>query len=203
MSEVALYECKKNCVFPVVIDEHGTITDKYFRIAEEAITKSDFQLQVPAGEIVCHHFKPADDQAREDREDQITNPDKYIETESDMGLIAEFMVDRGFYQDDVQENKEGKWVVKKIAKKVAIDSIRETIGDDVYKELVLGKDGASKVKDRMVAITEMLKLGDDAKSQRKALLKILADKKVTKGFFRGSPPEKLAEFIYEQGLYEG
>jgi len=205
MSEVATYECKKQCHIPVVINEDGHISNKMFQPQNQdgTIHKSQVEYHVPTGELVPHHFRPINDIAKGDREDQITNPEKYIETAYDMGCIAEFMVDAGFYDDEVVYNEQrGQYVTRKSAKKIAQESIKDTIGDQVYRALISGEANAKELKSREDAITELCKLGKDDKETRKALLKMLKDADITKGFFRGAPVEKLAGFVVDKGLYE-
>lgn len=203
MSEQSSYTCKTKCVFPIEINQYGETADFLFIPKAEGIDERYFTLNAKAGTLVPHHFAPANDQAEEDRDDQITNPENYIETDMDLGMIAELMVDAGIYEDDGRiDRKSGKWVVIRPAKSVAFHAIRETIGEAAYKALVLGKETASQAKSKDAAIQELLSVSKDVKEQRKSILKVIADAKITKGFFRGAPPEKLAEFAYDKGLCE-
>ena len=205
MREAALYECRQKCHIPVVIDTHGTIVNKLFipQDADGGQPESNFKYQVPAGELVPHHFKPINDVAKEDREDQISEPEKYIHTKYDMGCIAELMVDRGFYDDETfYDEKRGQYVIRKPAKRVAQDSIKETIGESAYVALLEGKEYAEEFKSKESAVESMCKLGKDDKETRKALLDILSKAGVTKGFFRGAPVKKLAGFVFDKGLYK-
>lgn len=200
MSEVAEYICKRKCHIPIVMTNkesgHPQVVQKMFEIDEP--------YNVGQGELVPHHFRPANKVAQSDREEQITEPERFIETSYDMGMIAEFMVDAGFYEDDMHYvESTGKTIVRKSAKKIAEESIKETLGDNVYRALLNGEQHAKEFKKRDEAIEEMCALGKDDKETRKALLAILKEGNVTKGFFRGAPVQKLAGFIYDKGLYKG
>lgn len=209
MSETALYECMRKTFTPVVIHTEGpykdSVNNKMFipQDAEGQIPEHLYMYQVPQGELVPHHFKPVDETAKADREDQITNPEKYIETRADMGVIAEFMVDRKFYEHEQFYDKDrGTYVIRKCAKQVALESIKETIGDATYRALLDGEKNATEYKTRQDAIDAMCQLGEDDKATRKALLAIIKEANITKGFFRGAPPKTLAGFVYDQGLYK-
>jgi hypothetical protein len=201
MSEsTALYECKRKCHVPVVVDEHGTLSNKFFEPNNPAdpLPVNIYQYQVPAGEVVSHHFKPMDDQAKEDREDQISNPAKYITSDYSAGMIAELMVDAGFFEDETfYHDKRGEYVKRKTAKRVAMESIRETIGDSAYRALLNGEVFEEEHSKKEAAIKEL------AKQDKKALLKMLRDADIKKGYFPGQSVDKLAAFIYDKGLCEG
>ncbi len=204
----AQYECMVKCHIPITMqtsDGRVVVHNKLFipQDAENQIPHDLCRYNVGEGELVPHHFKPLNDVAREDREEQISHPEKFIHTEYDMGVIAELMVDAGFYDDETfYDDRRGQYVVRKSAKRVAQESIKETIGENAYMALLKGEDVAEEFAGREDAIKEMCKLGKDDKETRQALLAILKEANVTKGFFRGEPVEKLAGFIYDKGLYK-
>lgn len=202
MSETALYEARRKCNVHVVIekDGHPYPTTKYFEpnTPHEPKPPHIYQYQVPAGEVVSHHFTPVDDQAKEDREDQISHPEKYIRSEYDAGMIAELMVDAGFFEDErFYDDKRGQFVVRKSAKRVAMESIKDTIGESTYMALLKGETVAEEHNKKEAAIKEL------CEQDKKALLKMLRDADITKGYFPGQPIEKIAAFVYDKGLYEG
>lgn len=201
MAETALYEAKRKCHVHVVIekDGHPHKTTKFFEpnMPHENLPAHLYSYQVPAGEVVSHHFAPVDDQAKEDREDQISNPEKYIRSEYEAGMIAELMVDAGFFDDErFYDEKRGEYVVRKSAKRVAMESIRETLGDSTYMALLSGETIAEEHAKKEEAIKKLTEEG------RKPLLKRLRDAEIKKGYFPGMPVEKLAAFVYDKGLYE-
>lgn len=213
MGETALYECMTKCHVPVATEFVGPtgvsqviVVNKLFipQNPDGGVDENLCKYQVPQGELVPHHFRAINDVAKNDREDQISNPEKYISTEYDIGCIAELMVDRGFYDDEMfYDERRGQYVTRKSAKRVAMESIRDTIGEHVYRALLNGESNAVEYKNKETAVAELCKLGSDDTETRKVLIKMLTDANITKGYFRGSPVKKIAEFVYENGLYEG
>jgi len=189
--KTSLYACVTSCTFDIA-NEHGEIYQKKFYPisamedpANAAMTmggleQSRTMLIVPKGEIVCKHFIPYDESAEDDREDQMENPGKYIESERDVTLIAELLVKDGQFKklDDAREG------IKSLDQ-VDVDSIVEA-GADVAREL---------------AIKELMERADDDKARRKLFNKILKDNEI-KGVFPGADPAALAGRVYDEGLYD-
>lgn len=198
----SLYACvaQRGCTFDIVNEDGESYQKKFYPISElEAdrstqsqkagmqqggLDESRCMLSVPKGEIVCKHFIPYDDSAEDDREDQMTNPGNYIETERDLILIAELLVkDQQFRTLDA-----AKEAIKDMDN-VDADSIVES-GKDVAKELA--------VRELMSRVEGEGKEAD--KERRKLFMKILKDGDVN--MFRGADPELMAGRIYDEELYK-
>jgi hypothetical protein len=173
--ETAKYECILDCTYPVFHEESNEMIDMNFSRGNGDDKEPD-TLVVPAGELVCKHFDPVDEQAEKDRDDQMEHPEKYAKTLRDLVLLSEIMVKEGFFA-----NKEDA--------KAAIEDLLE---EDLHGEN----------KERDDAIKNLLSQGDDKKAQRKVLNAILREGGVT-GVFPGSDPKKLAELVYDNDLYKG
>lgn len=205
MSELAEYECTKKCFVTVGIDADGNPINKMFQpqTTEGDVPVEDVMLAADPEDIVCHHFKPINDIAKSAREDQVSNPENFIRQNADLGTIAEFMVDAGFYEDEMfYDDKRGEYKIRKPAKRIAMESIRDTIGEHTYRALLNGEQDAKEHSKREDAIKVLSALGSSDKETRGELIKMLTDAGITKGYFRGAPVDKLAGFVYDKGLYK-
>jgi len=135
---------------------------------------------VPKGELVCHHFIPDNDVAEDDRDDQIENPQKYIETERDLVLIAEIMAHAGGFS----------------SKRAAVAAIESVLPAE-FRENVKAA-GVDMEHERL--IESILGEGDE-KAQRKRVL-LLLKKHEIRGYFPAWKPRKLAEIAIENDLHE-
>lgn len=173
---MAEYECVVygGCVIHVPHPNGNGTVEKLFRINDGECPDDECKIQVPRGTIVCQHFEPLNDEAWEDRDAQIKDPSKFIKTEEDLMQMAEIMVKKGFFR----------------TKQEAKAAISEDCG-----EVTVSEDG-----ERELLIKKLAKLGADDKETRKLLVDMLKDSDVT--YFRGANPEKLAELVVDNGLYE-
>lgn len=207
MSEQAKYQAKRRVHIEVeMMDERGNAfkTCRLFYPPTEAIPQCGMvsDLIAKPGTVVSRHFKPMNDVAIEDRANQLAEPEKYVKTMADAGMLAEMLVEQGWFSDDVRTRRDGLAIVKRTAKMLAMDSLKEHLGDAVWARLEKG-DEADVAKDKVKAIEELSKLGNDDKETRKALVKMLRDNGITKGYFPGGPVDKLAEFVFDNGLFKG
>lgn len=176
-STMAEYECVvyEGCVIHVPHPNGNGTVEKLFRINDGERADDECKIQVPRGTIVCQHFEPLNDEAWEDRDAQIKDPSKFIKTEEDLMQMAEIMVKKGFFR----------------TKQEAKDAIQE---DCDYI-------ATSEDTERELLIKKLANLGKDDKETRKLLVeKYLDGSDVT--YFRGANPEKLAELVVDNGLYE-
>lgn len=205
--QFAEYVCVNKCTWPVVQSD-GVVVDKLF-VAEAELEKADgwkeggvsrdrVSLRVPQGEIVGKHFVPANDVAEDDREDQLSNPAKYIETDRDIALLAELMVKKGWFKPvmGTSKDEQGRLSIEKTAKQVAVDAIKAE--NDIKDEDVLP---ATDDLERSKAIKDLMSRADDDKERRKVFGAMLTEADVK--FFRGADPEALAAMVYDEGLYDG
>lgn len=203
-NEVAIYACIQPCTIYIGDDLQGNAIHKLYRTAGEVelsekqlkeggIGNSDCYIEVEKGTIMPHHFAPENDVAEDDREDQITNPAKYIKDDCDMRLIAELMVDEGLFRDKTKLDEKGRSVIDKIAVTVACDSIKEQLSSDAIDAIENGEDGSYRKQ-----LNHLLTLGDDDKATKGKLIKILKDAGIK--MFWGAETRALAERILEEGL---
>ena len=203
--ETALYACLNTCTVDVV-NAHGEPEQRRFfaadledsdKLTEGGITASRTMLQVPKGEIVCKHFKPVNDVAEADRADQIANPGKYIQSERDLTLIAEFMVSEGLfraeYKDIVDFRGNHKSVVAKTALDKARESIKELAGVDAENIVPVGAN-----VQQALTVKRLLDLAETDKERRKLMLPVLKEAGVK--IFAGADPVAMAERIFDEGL---
>lgn len=186
----AKYKCVKACTLHVQTKD-GSVEKLFIPYDEEMLDEKNMCIEVPAGTVVPQHFMPLNEQAEEDVEEQMSNPAKYCRTERELTLIAERMVKAGWFRD----KKDDKGKVVKWAYQVAMDSIRDDMGEAASEIAAEGQD-----VEREAAIRELLKRGSDAKEQRKVVGDILKGAGVK--FFRGAEPEALAGMVYDEGLYQ-
>ena len=196
--KTSLYACvaQRGCTFDIVNERGETYQKKFYPIndmespANQAMQQGGLEesrcmLEVPKGELVCKHFIAYDDSAEEDREDQMSNPSGYIQSERDVTLIAELLVKDGQFKTRAAA-EEG---IKNL-EDVDTDSIVEQ-GKDVARELA--------IMELMARVDGEVKEAD--KKRRKIFNAILKEGKV-KGVFPGSDPEALAGKIYDEELYK-
>lgn len=187
VTKTSLYACITTCTADVVSDKGEAYQRRFFAISdletdklvEGGVDESRCMYQVPKGEIVCMHFIPVDDNAKEDREDQMTNPGKYIKTERDIILIGELLCKDGQFRS----TKAAVAAIKDMEN--VDDSLIVPAGADVQREL---------------AILELMSRADDDKARRKMFLDILAAGDVK--MFRGADPSAMAGRIYDEELYK-
>lgn len=201
--EYAEYSCITSCTIPV--DINGQRVHKLYRTAGEfdysaahmqegGIEESDTILAVEKGTIVPHHFAPENDIAFDDREDQLNNPADYIKDEQDMVLIAELMVDEGWFRDKHKSDEKGRQILDKTAVQLACDSIREMIGEDAAAAIDAGME-----KSRLDAYNALAVLGKDEKDTRSQLTAMLKDAGVK--MFWGADTHALINRVLDEGLY--
>jgi len=176
-TEEAVYECVFSCTYNVPL-QNGEFHNHFYKQIDEASSLDEAHLAVPQGAVVCKHFIPFNDTAKADRKAQIERPADYIETKREIAMIAEILVKEGFFS----------------TRMAAEESIKETI--DPSK---LGDSDPEETK-RIAGVADLLSKGEDDKERRKVLGALLKKAKVT--YFPGSAPEKLAELVYDNGLYE-
>jgi len=203
--EQAIYICINNCT--IAVEVGGEIVHKLYRtggdvdyserhLKEGGISSSDTVLVVPKGTIVPHHFAPDNDVAYDDREDQLNNPDKYVNDDCDLALIAELMVDEGWFNDQMKDDDKGRRVLDKTAEKLAADSIKEMMGAEKAAAIEVGEN-----EQRYSLFNQLMTLEADEKATKKAVIKILKDAGVK--MFWGAQLEALANRVLDEGLYEG
>jgi len=201
----SLYACvaQRGCTFDIVNEKGESYQKKFYPISEleserstqsvkagmqqGGLDESRCMLEVPKGELVCKHFIAYDDSAEEDREDQMANPAKYIESERDVILIAELLVKDGQFRDRASAEE-------------GIKSLEDVDADTIVEA---GKDVS-----RELAIMEMLNRVEstddekaDNKARRKMLMAILKENDI-KGVFPGAAPEAMAGRIYDEEIYK-
>ena len=177
----AVYECMVSCTFNMPM-LNGKSYNHFYKSAMECPDESQNSVSVPAGTVVPKHFIPKNDQAKDDRKDQISNPCAYLEDKEKLTLIAEILVKEGFFN----------------SRKAAEQGIREQAKEKDMDCDSLGEASAEETR-RIRAIDELLSRGKDDKELRKLLGKLLKDGDVS--FFAGAPPAKLAEKVYDNELY--
>lgn len=172
----AEYECVEyhGCVIHIQNPAGTGTIEKLFRMNDGDIRDEDCKISVPRGTIVCKHFEPLNEEAWEDRDAQIKEPNKFIKSETDLLLMAEIMHKKGFFR----------------TRNEAIEAIKEDCGELSTTENA----------EREVLIKKLASCGKDDKETRKILVdKYLAKSDVT--YFKGALPEKLAELIVDNELY--
>ena len=178
--ELSKYECVVygGCTIHIQDPNGDGTLEQLFKMNDGDVPYDQCMIEVPKGTIVCKHFEPHNDQAFDDRDEQMEDPAKFVETEKDVGLLAEVMVKKGFFTSVTDASK---------AIKEEAEGKELTQGDDIQREAIINK---------------LSTLGKDDKETRQKLNKILKDGKVT-GYFKGAMPKKLAELVVENELYEG
>lgn len=199
----SLYGCVVPCTFDVV-DERGDAYQKHFKamdslendyqLVEGGVSESDCLLEVPAGELVCKHFIPQNEQAEDDREDQLESPANFIKSERDVTLIGELMVKEGWFKA-TYKTVDNKRVVVESALERARAAIKAR--DDINSDDIVS---AGANVQRELAVKAMLEQADNDKALRKALMPILKDAGIK--MFGGADPRAIAERIYDEGLYK-
>ena len=173
----AVYECVFSCTFNVPL-QNGEYFNHFYKQIDEAASIEEAHLAVPQGTVVCKHFIPFNDVAKADRKAQIETPKDFIHTKSDLALLAGLMVKEGFFGTRAE----------------AEAAIEETIDP-----ATLGDSDPEETK-RIAGIADLLGKGKNDKERRQILGKLLKKAKVT--YFPGGAPAKLAELVYDNGLYE-
>jgi len=178
--ELSKYECVVygGCTIHIENPQGDGTIEQLFKMNDGDVPYDQCMIEVPAGTIVCKHFEPYNDQAHDDRDAQMEEPAKFVETDKDVSLLAEVMVKKGFFTTTTD----------------ACKAIQDEIGD---KELTQGDDAQ-----REALIKKLSSLGSDDKETRQKLNKVLKDGGIT-GYFKGAMPMKLAELVVENELHEG
>lgn len=173
----AVYECVFSCTFNVPL-ENGEYFNHFYRQIDEAASIEEAHLAVPQGTVVCKHFIPFNDVAKEDRKAQIERPADFVNTKSDLALLGGIMVKEGFFS----------------TRAAAEEAIKETVDPST-----LGDADPEETK-RIAALADLMSKGKDDKERRQIFGKLLKSANVT--YFPGGAPAKLAELVYDNGLYE-
>lgn len=173
----ATYECIQSCTFNVPLD-NGKFYNHFFKQEDEAASPDQAELSVPQGTVVSKHFRPMNDVASADRKAQIETPKDFIHTKSDLTLLAEIMVKEGFFR----------------TRQDAIEAIEGTVDQSTLD------DSDPEETKRIACIADLMGQGKDDKERRQIFGKLLKKAKVT--YFPGGAPAKLAELVYDNGLYE-
>lgn len=205
--EDAIYICVNPCVLPVGVDREGNTVHKLYRTAGEVaysadhlkeggLDDNDCVLKVPKGTIVPHHFVPDNDTAFDDREDQLNNPEKYVNDDCDLAFIAELMVAEGWFKDKHKNDEKGRRVLEKTAEQVASEAIKEMMGAEKAAAIEVGEN-----QQRIVAFNKLMKLGKDEKETKSMVIKILKDADIK--MFWGAELEALVNRVLDEELYEG
>ena len=204
--EQSIYSCINPCTIAVGHDVGGNVVHKLYRTASEVelsearlqdggMDGDDCFLKVSPRSVVPHHFAPENDSAYDDREDQVNNPGKYIKEEMDMRIIAELMVDEGWFRDRMKEDDKGRNILDRLAIDLACDSIKEIMGDDAS----LIEDGADTARTKL--FNELMTLGKDEKDTKKQVIAKLKAGGVK--MFWGAELSALVNRVLEEELYEG
>ena len=194
----AIYECVQQCTIWVEVNGE-TVEKLYYPYDEDMESEVElWQVTVPQGTVVCKHFVPYNDIAEDDRDDQMENPGKYVEDEKDIITLGEIMAKKGFFRDEFGANEKGDTVLKRTSTQVAVEAIKDMLGDDA----IINDTDSSKRAAALEVLTSHDGTKEGIKACRQKLGKILRDGGVS-GFFPGAEPLALAELVYDNELYTG
>lgn len=164
---------KQSTYAPRIPCQHRVVqadgTSKIRTYDKISLEKGD-TLLVGRGVIVPKHFKPVDDNAKEDRQKQISDPAKHVKSKPDAILLSEILVHEGWAKSMseamqlITEDIEGVESVEDLDKKELDQKIDKVCDDYTVQEM---KD-------------------------------ILTEEGI--GFFKGGKERKLAEKLVEHDL---